>query len=166
MQLSIQRNQSINIRSLALIFLAATSLGIVANAPAEEVPGLMPPVKSVYDHYLEIQAELAHDSLKGVDEHANSIAKAVQGDAMKMLPSNVADQANKLAKARDLAAAREAFKPLSNSLIKYLSDHKVPHGVYYKVYCPMAGANWLQADKKIQNPYLGKAMLDCGEIKE
>jgi hypothetical protein len=30
----------------------------------------------------------------------------------------------------------------------------------------MADATWLQADKKIQNPYLGKAMPDCGEIKE
>jgi hypothetical protein len=155
-----------NIKSFALIMLAVASLGIVTKAPAADTPALMPPVKSVYDHYLKIQAQLAQDSLKGVDEHADAIAKAVQGDTMKMLPSSVADQADKLAKAKDLPAAREAFKPLSNSLIKYLADHKTPKGQYYKVYCPMADANWLQAEKKIQNPYLGKAMLDCGEIKE
>jgi len=38
---------------------------------------LMEPVKTVYDNYLKIQAELAKDSIKGVDEHANAIAKAV-----------------------------------------------------------------------------------------
>jgi Cu(I)/Ag(I) efflux system membrane fusion protein len=154
------------LKSLALIFLAAASLGMAGKALAEDTPALMPPVKSVYDNYLKIQAVLAQDSLKGVEERAGAIAKTVRGDTMKMLPSNVADQADKLAKARDLAPAREAFKLLSNSLVKYLADHKAPKGAYYKVYCPMADATWLQADKKIQNPYLGKAMPDCGEIKE
>jgi hypothetical protein len=154
------------IRSLALILVAAASLGIVAKAVASDSAALMPAVKSVYEHYFKIQAQLAQDSLKGVDEHAGAIAKAVQGDTTKMLPSSVAGQADKLAKAKDLGAAREAFQPLSDSLIKYLADHKVPKGTYHKVFCSMVNANWLQADTKIQNPYLGKSMPDCGEIKE
>jgi hypothetical protein len=155
-----------NIKSLALMLLAAASLGTAANATADDMPALMPPVKSVYDHYLKIHDALAKDTLTGINEHSSAIAKAVRGDTMKMLPASVADQAEKLGKATDLKAAREAFKPLSDSLAKYLADHKVPKGTYYKVYCPMADANWLQTDKKIQNPYYGKAMIDCGEIKE
>jgi hypothetical protein len=69
---------------------------------------------------IKIQSQLAQDSLKGMDEHAHAIVKAVRGGTVKMLPSSVADQADKLAKAKDLPAAREAFKPLSISLI---SDH-------------------------------------------
>src|SRR5438105_11937377 len=85
---------------------------------------LMEPVKSVLDHYLAIQKELAKDSIKGVDQHANAISKAVKGDEMKMLSPAVAKQAESLAAAKDLRAARAAFKPLSASLVKYLADNK------------------------------------------
>jgi hypothetical protein len=72
--------------------------------------------------------------------------------------------AQDLAKATDLASARAPFKPLSNSLIKYLEDHNA-RNAYVQIYCPMADANWLQTDKNVKNPYLGRAMLKCGEIK-
>lgn len=126
---------------------------------------LMEPVKSVYDHYLTIQADLANDTLKGVAENAGAIAKAVQGDSMKMLPAEVAAQAETLAKASDLKAARAAFKPLSDSLIKYLADHNAKDA-YVQVYCSMARASWLQKDGNVKNPYMGKAMSECGVIQK
>ena len=98
-------------------------------------------------------------------KHANAIAKAVKGDEMKMLSPDVAEQAATLAKAKDLKAAREAFKPLSASLIKYLADNKAGKGAYHEAYCPMAKASWLQTSKDITNPYMGKAMLTCGVLK-
>jgi len=130
---------------------------------AADNPALTAPVKSVYSHYLKIQASLAKDSMTDVAENANAIAKAVQTDA-KALPAAVATEAETLAKASDLKPARAAFKPLSDLLIRYLADHKAK-GAYVQVYCPMANANWLQADKNVSNPYLGKAMPDCGEIQ-
>ena len=139
--------------------------GDATAAPVADNPALMEPVKSVYDHYLSIQAGLAKDSLAGVAENAGAIASAVQGDSMKMLPAAVATEAEALAQARDLKTARAAFKPLSDSLINYLADHKAK-GAYVQVYCPMARANWLQADKTVNNPYFGQAMASCGEIKE
>ena len=126
---------------------------------------LMEPVKSVLGHYLNIQTDLARDSIKGVDEHATGIAKAVRGDAMKMLSPDVAKQADTLAQAKDLKAAREAFKPLSASLVKYLADHKAGVGTYHEAYCPMVKANWLQTGKAVKNPYMGEQMLSCGELK-
>jgi len=145
--------------------LTAVGLLITPAVRAASNSAMMEPVKSVYDHYLKIQAELAKDSLKGVADNANAIAKAVRGDEMKMLPSDVAVQAGAVAQAKDLKAAREAFKPLSASLIKYLGDNKVPTGTYHEVYCPMAKASWLQKGKSVKNPYMGKEMLDCGELK-
>jgi hypothetical protein len=139
--------------------------GFAADAKKEDTPALMEPVKSVLDHYLSIQTELAKDSVKGLDEHANAITKAVKDDDMKMLSLDVAKQAEALAKAKDLKAAREAFKPLSASLIKYLADNKAGKGTYHEAYCPMAKASWLQTGKEITNPYMGKAMLTCGVLK-
>ena len=151
--------------SLATTLLAAACLLLNTAVRAAENPALMEPVKSVLDHYLMIQTELAKDSVKSLDEHANAIAKSVKGDEMKMLSSDVATQAETLAKAKDLKAAREAFKPLSTSLIKYLADNKAGKGKYHEAYCPMVKASWLQAEKDIKNPYMGKSMLTCGVLK-
>lgn len=46
----------------------------------------------------------------------------------------VAKQADRLAKATDLKAAWEAFKPLSASLVKHLAENKVGKGVYHEAY--------------------------------
>ena len=152
-------------KSLATAFLAAVGLLLNTNIRAADSPALMEPVKSVLDHYLKIQTDLSKDYVKGLDEHANAIAKAVKGDDMKMLSPDVAKQAEVLAKAKDLKAAREAFKPLSTSLIKYLADNKAGKGTYHEAYCPMVKASWLQTSKDITNPYMGKSMLDCGVLK-
>ena len=133
--------------------------GVGAADPAA-LPG---PVKSVYSDYLKIQAQLANDSLTGVAEYATAIENAVEGDA-KALPTAVASEAEALAKASDLRSARAAFKPLSDSLIEYLADHKSKEA-YVQVYCPMARAYWLQSDRNVHNPYFGQAMATCGEIK-
>ena len=152
-------------RLLAATALVALPLATFAADEKKEEPALMQPVKSVLDHYLTIQTELAKDSIKGLDEHANAIAKAVKGDEMKMLSSDIAKQADTLAKVKDLKAAREAFKPLSASLVKYRADNKAGKGVYHEAYCPMVKASWLQTGKDIKNPYMGKEMLTCGTLK-
>jgi hypothetical protein len=149
---------------LILSLLTLTALMAAPFARAED-PALMEPVKSVYDNYLKIQTSLAKDSLESVSNNANAMAKAIKSDDMKMLPQQIATQATALAEAKDLKAARNAFKPLSESLIKYLADHKVNSGVYTEAYCPMADASWLQVGKKISNPYMGKEMPTCGELK-
>lgn len=153
------------IASIATTLLATAGLLFNVAVHAADEPALMQPVKSVLDHYLKIQTELAKDSVKGLDEHANAIAKAVKGDEMKMLSPDVAKQAESLAKAKDIKAAREAFKPLSASLVKYLADHKAGKGTYHEAYCPMVKASWLQTSKDITNPYMGKSMLNCGVLK-
>src|SRR6266850_6511244 len=104
------------IQNTARLFLAlavvASPLLVISAEAGKDDSALMEPTKSVLDHYLKISAELAKDSTKGVDEHASAIAKTVKGDDMKMLPGEVAKQADTLAQAKDLKAARQAFKPL------------------------------------------------------
>ncbi|MDX1951051.1 MAG: DUF3347 domain-containing protein [Verrucomicrobiota bacterium] len=144
---------------------AAFGLFINTVARGADETALTEPVKSVYDHYLKIQTELAKDSVKGLEEQANAIAKAIRGDEKKLLSPEVAKHADSLAKAKDLKTARDAFKPLSASLVKFLADNKAGKGVYHEAYCPMAKASWLQKETEIKNPYMGKAMLNCGTLK-
>jgi hypothetical protein len=150
---------------LSTALLALPFISFAADEKMMDNSPLMQPVKSVLDHYLAIQAALAKDSIEGLDENANAIAKTIRGDDMKMLPPDVAAQAETLAKATDLKAARVAFKPLSNSLIKYLTDNKAGKDTYHEAFCPMVGASWLQTEKNIKNPYMGSAMASCGEFK-
>jgi hypothetical protein len=154
-----------NMKTLIAISGAVFGLFVNPAVRGADSAALMEPVTSVYDHYVKVQTALASDSVKGVDEHASAIAKAVRADEMKMLPAEVAQEADRLAKSKDLKSARDAFKPLSDSLIKYLVDSKVANGTYHEVYCPMAKASWLQTEKSIKNPYMGKSMLTCGEFK-
>jgi Cu(I)/Ag(I) efflux system membrane fusion protein len=140
---------------------------VAAGVPQSSAPTAVfkEPVQSVYNGYIQVQSGLVQDSVAGVSGAATSMLKAVQGDSMKMLPPKVAQQIWALAKAKDLEAARAAFKPLSESLIQYLQEQKVPAGTYHEVYCPMAKASWLQTDKTVMNPYMGKEMIHCGQIK-
>ena len=149
-----------------LTFILSMAAGLLWNAQVRaEDPALKEPVNSVYDHYLKIQSYLAKDSLKGISDEAAAISKAVKGDNAKTLPAEVATEADALAKATDLSSAREDFKPLSKSLIKYLADHKVHSDSFTEVYCSMADASWLQTESEVHNPYLGKSMPNCGEVK-
>jgi hypothetical protein len=150
---------------LATILVALPFVSFAGDEKMIDNSTLIQPVKSVLDHYLIIQAELAKDSIQGLGENASAIAKAVRNDETKKLSSDVATQAETLAKATDLETARAAFKPLSDSLIKYLADNKAGAGTYHEAFCPMAGASWLQTESDIKNPYLGKAMSSCGEFK-
>lgn len=144
--------------------LAACAAGLLlADIAHADDSALSAPVRSVYENYLKIQASLAGDSMDDVAKDADAIVKAVHADA-NALPTKVGSEAQDLAKATDLASARAAFKPLSHSLIQFLADHNA-RNAYVKIYCPMADASWLQADKNVKNPYLGKAMSGCGDIQ-
>ena len=154
----------IEMKKLMSVIVVGLGICLSTSGRAADNSTLTEPVKSVYDHYLTIQSELAKDSIKTVSEHANAIAKAVRGDETKMLPTDIAKQADALAGAKNIKAAREAFKPLSASVVKYRADHKIK-GPYREAYCPMAKASWLQTEKEIKNPYYGKEMLDCGDFK-
>lgn len=136
-----------------------------AKMPEEASPALPKQVQAVFDSYIKIQTALAEDSMKEVNANATAIIVTVQALNVNTLPAEVAQQAKMLAKANDLKAARDAFKSLSGTLIKYLDANKPYAGHFVKVYCQMADARWLQAGSDVNNPYLGKDMARCGKIE-
>ena len=67
--------------------------------------------------------------------------------------------------------AREAFNNLSQNIISLEKQFgHAGEATYYLFFCPMAfndkGAHWFQETKALSNPFFGKSMLKCGEIKE
>ncbi len=148
---------------------AAGHAGYGAAAAATEAapvkPMFEPPVQSVLDNYIKVHGALVQDSLAGVSSAGTAMVKAIQADPKHTLPARVAEQADALGKANDLATARAAFKTLSESLIEFVKAQKAAAGTYHAAYCPMAKASWLQTGTTVMNPYMGKSMPHCGQLK-
>lgn len=134
-----------------------------ANAPVK--PVFAEPVQSVIDNYIKVQTSLAQDSIEALSGAGAAMAKAIEADSQHALPASVAQQAQALANTKDLDAARAAFKSLSDTLVDFVKTQKAAAGTYHIAYCPMAKASWLQTSTTIMNPYMGKAMAHCGQLK-
>ncbi len=147
-------------KNIAIMLLALVS--IITASRAQD--NTSTPVQKALEQYVKIQAALADDSLSGVPEAAAAIAGTAK-ESTGALPEATASQAEAVAKATDISAARAAFKPLSTSMIAAANAQKEKTG-YYEAFCPMANAAWIQADKKVTNPYYGASMLTCGEIRK
>lgn len=124
------------------------------------------PAQTVFENYLKIATNLAQDSTQDVSENATKLMEAVQKDASRTFPAEVASAAEQVAKAKELKVARQSFKGLSESLIKHLQAQKEHAARFERVFCPMANAKWLQkVGTPVNNPYFGKSMARCGQIE-
>jgi hypothetical protein len=121
---------------------------------------------TVLTEYGKIHEALAKDTVAGVPEAAAKIqaaAKTLAAPAgFAQLPKQVGDAAQALSAAKDLRAARAAFKDLSTPLAAWAQATK-PAGVAV-LNCSMAHASWLQSDTAVRNPYYGSSMLRCGDV--
>ncbi|MGC1478940.1 MAG: DUF3347 domain-containing protein [Chthoniobacterales bacterium] len=147
------------------ILLTLLALGTISALAPVRAASLPDSLQTSVDQYLVIQTALAGDSLDGVPEAATALAEAAKASD-GAVPAAVSSQAEAVGKAGDLKAAREAFKPLSATLVAALAAQNPKSGEYYEAFCPMADAAWVQADKSIANPYYGASMLKCGSIRK
>jgi membrane fusion protein, copper/silver efflux system len=142
-----------------LVGAAVLVLGTAISATAAELPG------SLVDPYLRVQAALAADKTDSVKQDAAQIgiAAAALGESAKPL----VEAAERLGRAGDLKAARDAFGQVSERLLAYAKTTGAtsPAGVK-TAFCPMANKSWLQTGETIKNPYYGSEMLECGEWKK
>jgi len=135
---------------------SAAAAGRAAPAPAD--------VDALVEPYLRMQEALAADRLDGVMESALAIANATAkiGSAAAAVKAAV----NPFAQAVDLRAARGAFGGLSEAILSFVrgGGAALPAGVH-AAYCPMVKKDWLQRGDAIRNPYYGKSMAGCGELR-
>lgn len=152
------------IRILSTLALAAL-LTLAAQAHDKNAP-LNDEQKQFLTDYEALRAGLAADDLPAAQKAATVIAEhAGRAAGTDKHAQAKLDAANQLAKAGDLAAAREAFKALSKQAAHLADGQKG----YYLAHCPMVPneeGDWVQTTKKISNPYMGKAMATCGSIEK
>jgi hypothetical protein len=96
--------------------------------------------------YEKVRSALAADDLAGA----------------KSAAAGLADDGTAMAKSSSLKEARTAFEKLSDKAERLAAGQ----AGYFVVNCPMLKKDWVQTNEKISNPYYGKAMLTCGEIKK
>ncbi len=110
---------------------------------------------SSYQYYLVSPAPLPVDKYEDAGTAREKKPAESSGD-LKLL-------AEKAAQAEGIESMRSAFISLSDQI----ASLDLPEG-YVVAFCPMAnnsmGANWVQKDGAIMNPYFGTAMQDCGSI--
>jgi hypothetical protein len=109
--------------------------------------------------YHQVHDALAKDDLAAAKTSAADLAEKATAAKCSSTPKH----ASELAKSDSLEKAREHFKAISQECIEMM---KGVDGQYVFT-CPMAKADWLQTDsKQVSNPYMGKKMPTCGEIKK
>lgn len=138
-----------------------------ASAPAKTALlklNLKGVAKPVFENYLAAQASLASDSLATISSSASALALAVREDTGEELLLMWRPKRRRWPRRRTWACRAEGVST-PERLTRYAKSGNIPAGTLYEVYCPMAKAGWLQADKTVRNPYFGQAMLDCGQIK-
>ncbi len=141
-----------------------------------------PDVDAVYVAYLNLSealgetAEVQNRKVQAALD-LNPLMKAAQiltelsAGPNQILPGQVL----KAARAMDgkmLDEQRKLFAPLSNSVIQMIQvcpPSKAFGRQLFVAHCPMAfgtGADWIQTDTQIKNPFYSSEMKTCGEIKQ
>ena len=137
-------------------------------------------IRAIVEKYLSLQEALAGDDKDLAVKAAKSAIESLSGVDMSLLidkphdmwmsrSTKMSEALDAIQNAADIVAARKAFETLSDELIAVVAQFGVPESrQLYRFHCPMAfdskGADWLQADKEIRNPYFGASMLKCGEV--
>ncbi|MBI2280389.1 MAG: efflux RND transporter periplasmic adaptor subunit [Bacteroidetes bacterium] len=137
---------------------------------------------TVVNSYLLLKEKLTNDnaniqtdvkaiqkSLKTVD--MSLVMEDAHNEWMKALNS-LNKELKLLEKAVNIEEQRNHFLTISKSLsdaVQKLGIQMEADKTLYIEFCPMANENkggyWLSLEKEIKNPYFGKKMLKCGEVK-
>ncbi len=132
--------------------------------------------------YFDIQQSLSRDRREDVSRLAERLVEAVaavDGSPLSARARRLWHQdaralrqaADRIGTASELAAAREAFEPLSTIITGVVRSYGSSSGApVLRFHCPMAfdwkGADWLQNKPGVENPYFGSGMFRCGTEEE
>jgi Cu(I)/Ag(I) efflux system membrane fusion protein len=132
------------------------------------------------EEYFKVKNSLVNDDAPATQKAAAAIQTSlskvdmnlVKGPAHELwmsIRSEVEKAAGMMSKETDIEKQRTHFAPLSQAFLDLTETFGLTKDKVYKEFCPMAfdnkGAFWLSESEQIRNPYYGKAMLTCGEVK-
>ncbi|WP_316811994.1 DUF3347 domain-containing protein [Pedobacter heparinus] len=124
-------------------------------------------VQAIYDGYIGLKNALVQTKFGAAQQAAAALKTDLA--AYKGCEST-ALTAGEIAVAKDIKTQRKAFTSLSADVIALFKHADISKGSIFVQHCPMAnngdGGDWLATEKKIQNPYYGEEMMDCGRVVE
>lgn len=124
-------------------------------------------VALIYTDYIALKNALVATKVDEAKSAAKTLAISLKAYAGC---ENTAITADKIATAKDIASQRTSFTSLSADVIAMFKHASLSKGTIYVQHCPMAnkgeGGDWLASEKKIQNPYYGSEMMECGAVLE
>ena len=152
------------------------------SIPTADTANLQPyPGNDVTTAYLELKNALVSDNSKEAAAAGKKLQEAMlvldklpfKSDQSKVyaeIKDDINEHADHInANANNIAHQREHFEMLSMDMYDLVKVAKTSQPLF-KDFCPMynnkKGAIWLSETKEIKNPYYGKEMLTCGEVKE
>lgn len=134
----------------------------------------------VYEGYGKIESALAHDDFPKAMEAFQSmhgILHMLQTEGLdsagkahwKALDSSLMAVLHPMAAAKDIGEMRNHFIGFSPLMLDALESFGAKSAARaFLFHCPMArnnqGADWLQSDSVLLNPYYGKQMPGCGNL--
>jgi len=136
---------------------------------------------AVFNQYLIMKDAFVGTNAAGVKTEAQKLSSTLgqvnmgllKGDAHNMwmdILAKINKPLDAIKKRSEIEAQRSALGSLSSALYQGIKTFSITGLNAYYQFCPMAndnkGAYWLSANKEIENPYYGEAMLTCGEVKE
>jgi hypothetical protein len=153
----------------------------VSNTNSSNEQKSTPTINDVVSGYLRLKDALTNDN----GDDAASAAKEMGEALVKVNESALAADQKKIygdvkddikehaehigANGSNIEHQREHFDMLSQDMIALVKASGTSKTLY-KDFCPMynnkKGASWLSDTKEINNPYYGKQMPKCGEVKE
>lgn len=112
------------------------------------------------------ELKAAADSLQLTDLKADqSIVEMTKGYV-----ESISAEAAALSAEKNIEEMRKSFQVISDNMYDLVRTVRYDQQVLYHQFCPMAfndqGAYWLSATSDVKNPYFGKKMLTCGEVKD
>ncbi len=138
-------------------------------------------IKDIVSGYLNLKNALVNDNGKEaatagkeIVEAMNKLDKGSLTAEQKKIYEEVEEDAREHAEhigtnADKIDHQREHFEMLSKDMYDLVKTFGATQ-ILYQDYCPMynenKGATWISETKEIKNPYFGKKMLKCGELKE
>jgi hypothetical protein len=148
---------------LVVFLLAAVSLSGCGGQAHRPASALSDHDRTVLVAYEEIRAGLASDDPRTARVGAMALVAELKKNGGDHSSNPLLARSQAFLDARALDSQRQAFAPLSDSLIPLAAGVE---GYYIMSSPPGLGGDWIQRTPDIDNPYLGKVMHSSGSLKK
>jgi Cu(I)/Ag(I) efflux system membrane fusion protein len=144
---------------------------------ARNLPPRQQAQEMMFDRYLELKNALvaakpdeAATAAKNMQIILDTVAVSDDAAAWGKDKAKMAADLLKITQAKKIGDMRAFFSSLSDEYYNAIGKYGIYTQRAYREFCPMAfdskGAYWLSTSEKIENPYFGNDMLDCGEVRD